>query len=55
MACPYVANADALTQSLEDIDEHGNRPDKFKKKVGSMLLLLFLLLAIGITHRESKV
>ena len=36
MACPYVANADVLTQSLEDIDEQGSKPDKLKpKKVSS--------------------
>ena len=29
MACPYVTNADALTQSLEDIDDQGS---KFKAK-----------------------
>ena len=36
MACPYVANADVLTQSLEDIDDQGSKPNKFKpKKVSS--------------------
>lgn len=36
MACPYVTNADALTQSLEDIEEQGSKPDKLQpKKVGN--------------------
>ena len=40
MACPYVTNADALTQSLEDIEEQGSKPDKLQpKKVGNKCLL----------------
>ena len=41
MACPYVTNADALAQSLEGIDDQGDKPDKFKpKKVSNYHLLL---------------
>ena len=32
MACPYVANADVLAQSLEDIDEQPRLVEKFKIK-----------------------
>ena len=43
MACPYVTNADALTQSLEDIEEHGSKPEKLKpKKVRNNWCLLFV-------------
>ena len=42
MACPYVTNADALTQSLEDIEEQGGKPEKLKpKKVGNKRLLFY--------------
>ena len=32
MACPYVTNADVLTQSLEGIDNQTNKHEKLKSK-----------------------
>ena len=51
MACPYVTNADALTQSLEDIEEQGNKPEKPKpKKVSNNYVFVLLKINCGMAH-----
>ena len=54
MACPYVTNADALTQSLEDIErEQGSKPDK-PKKVGNKCLLFLYDMTIYLEKTEYE-
>lgn len=54
MACPYVTNADVLTQSLEDFDDQGSKSNTLKPKKVSILSSYNYEMWYN-TFRENKV